>query len=87
MEAGPIATIVETVRLVRPDWRADQVAALFRRRGIPREQLLRALAAGCQATTSDGAYLLCRPDDVLDGTWLIAAQAEMDRQDAADRAS
>jgi hypothetical protein len=76
---------VSAIRRVRPDWQPDDIAALFDRSDIPRETLLSALVTGCQSVDRDGTYLLARPGDVLSGTWLVSAQADVDQLIARDR--
>lgn len=85
LSCDPIKTIVSAIRRVRPDWLPDDIAALFDRSDIPRETLLSALVTGCQSVGRDGAYLLARPGDVLSGTWLVSAQADVDQLIARDR--
>ena len=85
MTQDPIATIVSGIRCVRQDWQPSDIAAVFRQAGMPRETLLRGLAAGCLAVGTDGAYVLTRPEDVHRGSWLVAAQAEVDQLDALHR--
>ena len=83
----PIDTIASAIHRVRRDWQRDDIAALFYQSGIPRETLLQALATSCRSVGPDGAYLLDRPEDVLSGNWLVAAQAKIDQLDARDRDS
>jgi hypothetical protein len=85
VSCDPIKTIVSAIRRVRPDWQPDDIAALFDRSDIPRETLLSALVTGCQSVDRDGTYLLARPGDVLRGTWLVSAQADVDQLIARDR--
>ncbi len=82
--ADPITTIVSAIHHVRQDWQPDDIAALFDQPGIPRETLLCALVTGCRSVGPGGAYLLARPGDVLSGTWLVSAQAELDQLIARD---
>jgi hypothetical protein len=85
LSCDPITTIVSAIHYARQDWQPHDIAALFDRPRVPRETLLCALVTGCQSVGRDGAYLLAQPGDVLRGTWLVSAQAEVDQLIARDR--
>ncbi len=85
LSCDPITTIVSAIHHARRDWQPHDIAALIDQSAVPRETLLCALVTGCQSVGRDGAHLLAQPGDILRGTWLISAQAEVDQLIGRDR--